>query len=85
MGVFDLLFSEPVVFLVFIVAVTTVITMFATRNVMFSAYVGYLTLVYSGYANVGFLTGLMYVTIVVQTLYLANRLYDMLFGSQETI
>lgn len=65
------------------VFITMISTLVATKQIRASILMSVLTLVYSSYSGNEYITGLVYVLIVVIALLLANQLYDLIIGSDS--
>lgn len=74
------IFSSPAVFLMFMVFLTMIGTLVGTKQIRASVLMAVLTLVYSSYSQNEYITGVMYILIVVITLLVANQLYDLIIG-----
>lgn len=75
------LFSSPTTFLLFMVFITMIATFLVTKQLRASVLMAVLTLVYSSFSQVEYITGIMYVMIIAVSLLLANQVYDLLIGS----
>lgn len=75
------IYSSPAVFLMTMTFITMLGTFGVLKQLRSSVLVAILTLVYGSYSQETYITGLVYVLIIVITLFLANQLYDMIIGS----
>lgn len=75
------LYSSPTTFLLFMVFLTMIAAFAITKQLRASILMALLTLVYASFSQVEYITGIMYLTIILIALLLANQLYDMLIGS----
>lgn len=77
------LFSSTTTFLFFCIFIMTIGTFAATKQVRASLKVAVLTLVYASYSGNDYLTGILYVVVILIALLLSNQMFGLLFGSGE--
>lgn len=76
----DWLFASTTTFLFFCMFIMTIGTFAATKQIRASLKVSVLTLVYASYSGNDYLTGILYVTIILIALLLSNQMFGLLFG-----
>lgn len=76
----DWLFASTTTFLFFAIFAMTIAAFMATRQIRSSLQVSVLTLVYASYSGNEYLTGILYVAIILIALLLSNQLFGLLFG-----
>lgn len=77
------IFSSPAVFLMTMTFISMISCFAALKQLRASVLVAILTLMYGSYSQETYVTGLVYVLVVMIALLLANQLYDMIIGSSS--
>lgn len=79
----DWLFATTTTFLFFCIFIMTIGTFGATKQIRASLKISVLTLVYASYSGNQYLTGILYIVIILIALLLSNQMFGLLFGSND--